>query len=223
MDKTDAILQRDTIAETEEKFGGKHWSKFNDIENLLMMGNAMRDNQGKAEHLKAIGDTYWGVSWQEFLTLLTKHGFIQALKYDINHGDDVDEAIVYYHPQKGLVIWATSFYNKTVINSGNLYGEIKANSKEDCKAVWRNISTGGCIDKEEMIYSTKQDVREGLFHKISSLESAGTFLLKWSKKNRFLWFVDYVEDDEPGYDYKTITAAKIDRCPQELRSIVGRL
>jgi len=220
--QTNEILTKDTLAETEKQFGGKHWSQFNDTENMFALMNAISDNARKDEHLKLIGDTHFSMTWDEFKTLIAVHGFVKALVYDFKYKDNTDEAILYYHPQKGLVIFATSFGNKKTVNGGHLYGEIQANSEEDSKTVWRWISTGGCIDSEKLIFDTSHDVREGLFSKLETLESAGKFLNKWTDKNRFLWFVDYVEDDEPDYDYKKITQEKIERCPREFKDIIGR-
>lgn len=222
MDKTGELLRRDTIAETEEILGGKHWSKFDDGENSFMLLKAMCDNMEKAKHLKSIGDTYWNISWTDFLTLLDKQGFVEALRYDIHHGDnEVDEAIIYYHPQKGLVLWAESYWNKKSINGGKVYGFIKYDKND-----WENIgralhgcSHGPTKTAKELMHFDK-DIREGLVYTLDRIGGQAEFISKWPERP-FLWFVDYVEDDVPGYDYKAITAEKISRCPKELRDIVG--
>jgi hypothetical protein len=220
--KTEAILTRDTLGETEKLFGGKHWSQFNDLESLVSLVRAAEDSMAKKNHLKSLGDTYSGMGWAGFKDLIKSKGFIPALEYDVRHGDSVDEFIIYYHPAKGLVICADSYYNKGVVNNGNLYGEIQAHSKEDEETIWKWLSSGGCIDCEKKIYETSHDVREGLFSKLDVLESAGTFLNQWTNNNRFLWFVDSVENKIPGYDYKKIAAGKIAKCPEEFRKVIGR-
>ena len=226
MDKlTERILTQDSLAESENVLGGKHWSQFNETEQAFSMFKFFNDNDIKNNHLQSINDTYFRMSWDEFKNLIKSHGFIPGLEYNLLYNGwsepKTEEAILYYHPSKGLIIWATSFNGKTTVNGGNLYGEIKANSKEDCETIWRWLSSGGCINSEEMIYKTSHDVREGLFSKLNTLESAGTFLSKWIDKNRFLCFVDYVEDDIPGYDYKAITKEKIMKCPKEMQEIIG--
>jgi hypothetical protein len=226
MDKnTEKILTHDSLADTEQILGGKHWSQFNDKENMFSLGKFMIDNQIKDEHLKSIGDTHFGMSWNEFKKLIQQHGFINAYSYKLDYkgwsNPTKEEVIIYYHQKKGLIIYAESFNNKTTVNGGKLYGEIKANNTESEKVIWKWLSTGGCIDADNMIYDTSHDVREGLFSKLNELESAGTFLNKWTKKDRFLWFVDYVEDDVEGYDYKKITLDKIKKCPKELQDIIG--
>ena len=220
MDKTSEILQHDSIAETERKLN-KNWQEFDELENFDMFGNFVRDNQIKENHLKLIGDTYFNMSWTEFKNKLESYGFILGLKYDIVHENNIDEVIIYYHKEKGLIVFADSYFNKKNVNSGNLYGEIQASSKEDCHNVYNWMSTGGCINKDSLIFETQQDVREGLFHKLSMLESAGKFLPIWTNKNRFLWFVDYIENKVENYDYKKISHDKIMKCPKEVQEIIG--
>jgi len=118
---TEKILCKDTLAETERIFGGKHWSEFNDSEQEFSFAKAIVDNVAKDEYFKNIGDTHFSMSWDEFKRLIKQHGFIPALEYDIQ-GESVNEAIIYYHPQKGLIIFATSYSEKRTVNSGNLYG-----------------------------------------------------------------------------------------------------
>ena len=219
--KTEEILTKDSLYESEKVFGGKHYSEFNELEQTFSMLKFIDDNETKKKHLKNIGDTHWGMSWSEFKNLIKEHGFIKGLEYDLMHEDYTDEVIIYYHPQKGLIIYAESYWGKESINGGKLYGEIQSNSKEDCNIIWRWLSSGGCIDADNMIYSTSHDVREGLFSKLGTLESAGKFLPKWIKKDRFLWFIDYVESKVPGYDFKAITKEKIMNCPKEMQEIIG--
>ena len=219
---TEKFLTQDTIVETEKILGKHHYSEFNDKENSFMLLKAMIDGEAKSKHLKSIGDTYWGMKWNEFKDLIKGHGFVAGLEYDFEYEGRIDEAIIYYHPVKGLIIFATSFGQKDRINGGNLYGEIKANSEEDCQTIWRWLSTGGCIKDSDMVYETSHDIREGLFAKLDTLETAGRFLNRWIKKDRFLWFVDYVETKDERYDYKKITQDKIKKLPQECRNIIGR-
>jgi hypothetical protein len=225
--KTEEILMHDSISESEKLFGNKHYSQFDEFEQAFSIVKLIKDNENKRNHLQAINDTYSGMTWNEFKNLIKEHGFISALEYDLvynKYGNPkTEEAIIYYHPKKGLIIWAESFSGKTSLNDGKLYGEIQANSKEDEEVIWKWISTGGCIDKEKGIWKTSHDVREGLFSKLQTLESSGKFLSKWTDKDRFLWFVDFNEDDVEGYDYKEITKEKILKCPKELQEIIGTI
>lgn len=224
--KTEIVLMKDSLAETEKMLGGKHWSQFNDFENGLALVLFARDNKIKKEHLQSIGDTYWGMTWNEFKSLIKEKGFIKGYSYEIDYNGysepTQEEMCIYYNPEKGLVIWAESFNNKTSINGGTLYGEIQAyEGEENRRTIFRWLSTGGCRDIEKGIYTTSHDIREGLFSKLDTLESAGKFLNRWTDKNRFLWFVDFNEEKLKDYDYKALSKEKIKKCPKELQDIIG--
>jgi len=224
-EKTRNILNKDSLADTE-KFFGKRWDEFDDVENIFSIFKFMGDNIVKGDHLRSIGDTNYKMSWEEFKNLLLSKGFVNALTYELKHDkDEIDECIIYYQPIKGWVIFATSYRNKSSINGGTLYAEIQANKKESLNELstrLTRLSTGGLIDKENLICSTSHDVREGLFSKIEDMESYGKFLPVWTDKDRFLWFVDYVDKNIEGYDFKKITQSKIEKCSQEFRNIIRR-
>jgi len=220
MNKTEEILKRDSIQETENLLG-KDYHDFNGSENALMMLSFMVDNQVKENHLKSIGDTWFNMPWSEFKKKLEDYGFVLGLQYDIKHDDQIDEVVIYYHKEKGLVIFADSYFNKKDVNGGELYGEIRANSEQDKQDIWLNLSSGGMSHYDNMVFETSHDVREGLFFKLSKLETSGKFLSQWLNKDRFLYFVDYVENKVEGYDYKKLTREKILKCPKKLQEIVG--
>ena len=198
--KTENILTNDSMSNTEKSFGGKHWSEFSEGETAVSMFNFMADNKIKENHLMAIRDTYFGMTWDYFKELIESKGFVNGYSYNVNYNafgqSTVEEMIIYYHPNKGLIIYAESYSDKTSVNGGRLYGEIQANSEEDMSVIHKWMSTGGCTDRDKLIFETSHDVREGLFSKLDALESAGTFLTKWTNKDRFLWFVDYVESKD---------------------------
>ena len=222
---TEKLLKEDPIYNKERELG-KHWSNFTDKEAKEIFVENYMLSKIKENHLKQINDTYMDMSWNYFINLIEKYGFKKGyeeiFKYNgFNYNRD-EKAVIYYHKEKGLIIFATSFNNTTTVNSGKLYGEIKANNnKEDIETIWQNLSTGGCIDEKNIIYETSHDIREGLFYKLNKLESAGTFLPIWTKKNRFLWFVNYVEEDKENFDYKEITKNKILKRPKEMQEIIG--
>jgi hypothetical protein len=218
---TEKVLMHDTIAESEKILGRDHHSQFDDKDMQFVIWKAALDNQTKKDYLQSIGDTHFGMTWDEFKNMLVNYGFINGLTYKFDYKKRKEEAIIYYQPIKGMIVFATSWDNKSV-NSGNLYAEIKANSKEDRETIWRWLSTGGCIDSENMIYETQHDVREGLFSKLNELETAGTFLNRWTNQKRFLWFVDYAESKKKGYDNTIITQQKINKLPKEARAIMGK-
>lgn len=231
MDRTENLLRRDSILETEKIFGNKHHSQFNESEETVMLLKFMMDNKEKKNYLQSIGDTYWGISWNEFINLIESIGFKAALKYDIKHEDNIDEAILYYHPTKGLVIWATSYWNKKSINGGTMYGEVylqEDNWKDISKVLTSSHGSFSYYDNENKVEKFKEqvdfsfDVREGLLHNINKVEKVTLYAPIW-KERHFLYLTDYIENKKEGYDYKEITRNKIKMCPKEFQKIVGNI
>lgn len=218
-EKTEKLLSRDPVAEAEKMFGGKHWSEFSDGESSLALLMALTDNVHKNDHLRREGDTYSSMSWNRFKSLLAAHGFKMALSYKIERYEHTDEVCIFFEEARGLVIFADSFLDR--VNGGRLYAEIKGKPGVPCN-LFNVISTGGCVNHEENIWSTSHDVREGLLHNISKIEECADFLPVWTEKDKYLWFIDSTETDQPWYDYVQITQKKIEMCPPELRKIVGR-
>jgi len=220
---TEDFLRSDPIDEVEKMLGNKFSQDFNSGELAFLLSYSATSNNMKNEHFKSIEDTYFRMTWIEFKNLIKLKGFIPAMEYDFkDDNNQVNEFILYYHKEKGLVICATSYSNKTSVNGGDLYGEIQANDKESGYTIFQWLSTGGIIDKEKLIFSTSHDVREGLFSKLEILESAGKFIPKWISTNKFLWFLDYTEKNKKDYDYEMISQSKIDKCPNDFRMIIGR-
>jgi hypothetical protein len=60
-----------------------------------------------------------------------------------------------------------------------------------------------------------------LLTRIAETERFGTWLPEWDYPDRFLWFVNHREKNEPNCDYQAITRRKIEQCPEALRKIIG--
>lgn len=226
--RTDELLHKDSLAESEKMFGGKHWSEFNEAEQLISMFKAMDDNEKKSKHLQSIGDTYWGLKWNDFISLIEQYGFKKGLRYDFvapkyrdDEEDRIEEAILFYQTEKGLILWATSFGNKDHINSGSVYGMIKYKNWEDTWEALNHSSNGSNGEKDKNIRYFSLDIREGLIHKLNGIDNTLKLLSKWSGDLPFLWFLDYTEEKQPNYDYKAITEDKIKKCPEEMQNIIN--
>lgn len=236
-------LNRDPIAEVEKVLGKNH-SEFNREESQMMLANAFLANYRKADYLKGLGDTHFGMSWNEFIEIIQSYGFKEGHKYDFEHsnGEYIDEAALYYHPEKGLVIWATSYFNKSSVNGGTLYGQLTTNEKveyvieknemfnteykrlkmtdslQKSMNSLNNCSHGAFINIEQGI-EFSLDVREGLINKIEAIGNGGLeFVKQWNQKT-FLWLLDFNEE-KSAYDRDEINKEKISKCPEELQQIV---
>lgn len=215
MDKNiNEILKLDAISEVE-KSSGKHHSEFNEFEMVEAILKQMAYNDLAKNKLKNSNDTYSHIIFDEFIKLISDYGFKEAYSNE--------REIIYYYKSKGLILYAEKYLKSETINSGKIYGEIKAKTKDD-ENFWgiiNNLSTGGCIERENMIFETSYDIREGLFNYINTLELYGNFQPKWIETNRFLWFLNYDELKQKDYDYKKITNEKIKLCNNDINEIIG--
>lgn len=237
-------LNIDPIADVE-KILNKHHSEFNKEDGLLSLSYAAMVNKSKGEHLKRLRDTYFSMSWNELLNIITNFGFVKGLQYEFDYNaygeSNKEEAILYYHPTKGLVLWATSWGNKTSVNGGTLYGQVK--SKEDISYETKTNRWGDSWDQIIMTDTLRKgidsldrcshgayaniehgiefsyDIREGLINRIEQIGEHLEFLTEWNNK-QFLWFLDYTEDEVEDYDYRERTLDKLKKSTEELQQIV---
>jgi len=242
--KVSRTLNHDPLAEVE-KVLGKHHSEFNNDDSVLSLGYAAMVNKSKAQYLKQLGDTYFSMSWNELLNIITNYGFVKGLQYEFDYNaygeSNKEEAILYYHPTKGLVLWATSWGNKTSVNGGTLYGQVK--SKEEISYETKTNRWGDSWDQIIMTDTLRKgidsldrcshgayaniehgiefsyDIREGLINRIEQIGEHLEFLTEWSNK-QFLWLLDYKEEKIKDYDYREITLDKLNGSPEELQQIV---
>lgn len=234
------ILSVDPIAEIE-KFLGKHHSEFSNEEEKLMLAHALHVNAAKNDYMTSLGDTSFRTTWNEFINIIKSYGFKEALHYDYEYkGTTTEQALLYYHPTKGLIIWATSYFNGTSLNSGTLHGQVRYPETIERIAVenqWGtrneivmtdNLKSGinslrGCshdaysdIDKG---ITFSYDIRGALINKIEEIGTHLEFCSPWVSE-QFLWFLDLKEQQTKDRDYKEITKEKILKCPDEFKSIV---
>jgi len=236
------LLKRDAVSEAESVFK-KSYTEFTPEESSMMFASAYHMNQNTKNYLKGLGDTHFGISWNEFKNIIESYGFILGLKYDFQNESYTDEAVLYYYPQKGLVIWATSYGNKESLNGGTLYGEVKATEKVEFEDVYnerlnvtfkemrpsdklkkgieslRNCSHNAYRDIETGIRFS-YDVREALINTIEEIGENLEMVKVWNEKP-FLWFLDYKEDKVPGYNNEELTKEKIRKCPLGLQKMLG--
>lgn len=218
------VLRHDSIKETEDFLCGKDYHDFDETEQRLSLRMAIEHNQYKNDFFFSIGDTSFKMSWSDFKNKMFQYGFEIGLSYPLEtKGDEktLEEAILLYHQEKGLIIWATSYCGRKSLNEGSCWGEIETDDLQENKTgVWRWLSTGGL--NEQGFWETSFDVREGFFHRLQKLESFGVFQKKWHNSDRHLWFLDWNEMGIENYDYKQITADKIAKASKEVGRIINR-
>lgn len=219
----DELLRFDPIAETEKVSGKQHWSEFSKKDEYTAMALAMFSGGMKRNALKEANDTYFGMTFNEFIALIEDNGFKKAMRYTFKNTKtylgETDEFACYYR-NDGLVIVCDSCGDS--LNSGNVYGNYKRRDEIKC---W--IGDGSSSPIGDGVMGFGKDVREGMFHFIAKVNEVGEILPIWKGSGCFSWMLDRTEsgsDGEP-YEvwskrYRNITLDKIDKCPQEMLDIV---
>lgn len=236
-----------------EDYANKPIHEFDQSEKKDMLQTAYEINTYKSKIMKSFGDTHWRTTWDEFIKLLDDMGFREGLSYKFRPDPDEpreETAIIYYHLEKGLVLWATSSTGKdfVYINIGEVRGYftyhepvkrttvpssyewghereelVKTREFQDAvETIWKcGMTMDALININEGIYFSI-DVREGLVSRLKAIESGFTFMPIWPNGSfNFLSFIDGGEYlTERGEDYKRITLEKIKKCPPEMQRIV---
>lgn len=167
-----------------------------------------------------LGDTKWGTKWSDFLKMIEAAGFKVAYHntfdgMSINQTEEhyKEEEYIFYH-EAGYVLYAESICCGTSyagINKANLYYEAIQHHEDD----WGELIP---YDGELQVYC--DDVRTNFLRHLDYIPLLKTVNPVWTIKNPFIWFVNYKDDDEPGYDYKAISRRKIEASVPELRKII---
>lgn len=249
--RIEEVLSFDPVASVS-KVLNKHHNDFSTDEQDLSLSYGILANRSKSDFLKSLNDTHFGMSWNYFIELIQENGFQEGLSYEFDYAFDLEstkpedwsreKAVLFYHPTKGLVIWATSYNNQTSVNGGKMYGEVRYTGTIETKEVPSLFKKGmskavvmtdeireamKTLDRcqHDSITSTGDgisfwyDIREGLINKMTLIESKLEYVRIWTKKP-FLWFVDYLEEKNPDYDSEFMSLDKINRSNEELQTIL---
>lgn len=153
----------------------------NQLDPLAELGLVFRYNQMKADKAEWVGDTFLSMDWSYLLKVLLKQGFEQAYAHDfqeLRYGN-TEEFIVWVKRDKGYLMCANSYSEKTSVNNAHLYYELALPSTDESltkrqrEFIWklhgsRNaIIVNGAI-APSLLYEF--DAREGLVRELQTLE-----------------------------------------------------
>ena len=172
-----------------------------------------------------VGGLAYQMKWVRFKETVRQCGFqIGYLRKFIGHGwsynggKTIEEEIIFYDRETGLVLYANSF-GGTVMNQAVLCGEIDCttlfNSKQ--KALMTHCST---MKRRENLLFFSMDVGKGFKHYVTKLKENFNFVTPWSVEEELL-FVNYMEiENTNGVFWKDCTQKKLEQCNNELRTIM---
>lgn len=223
MNETKNVLNFDPVATAEDLIGKRHEDWDVETDGMVALGLAMVANETKEEHLKSIGDTHIGITWQDFIENMKaygfKHGFCQKFTGTGRSDKGVEEEeIIFFHEEKGLILHAES-YNGNSVNRAHVYGEVKINDEKLDKKQWGALNGCSSGSNGNGTMHFEIDVREGFHFYLDAISEAFEFSKNWTTVP-FLWFLNYMDTKEKGYNYEEISKKKIAACTPEVRQII---
>lgn len=220
---TKNILNFDSVAIAEALIGKRHEDWDVETDGMSALGLAMLTNQFKKEHLESIGDTYFGITWQDFIEIARAYGFkcgfcqkFIGTGWSDEKGIE-EEEIIFFHEEKGLILHAESFGGKSV-NSAEVYGKVKINETvtENQLNALNGCGHGG-NGNGTMHFDV--DVREGFRFHLDAISEVFEFSKSWTKVP-FLWLLNYRDTKKKNYSYEKINKQKINACTPEVQKII---
>ncbi len=191
----------------------------NDV--AMSIRNSAIENEIKASNPKETGDTYFEISWKDFIEIITKYGFKCAYKKNFMGTNNVEEEAIFFHAGKGLILYASTV-NGNLLYNAHVYGVLRLENvrkltNEQCNALDYCVHNSNGLG---YIYFDV-DAREGLLYRLKALSGAFSFSRRWNKKP-FLFFINYMDKKDQNFNYQEITDRKIDSCTEEVRLIIPR-
>ena len=146
---------------------------------LNLMHNA---NKTKAEYLKEIGDTYYGISWADFLRIVKDYGFkigyCQKYTNSWSSKGTEEENIIFFLEEKGLILHASSYEGN--LNTAKIYGGVKVGDKVEKQQI-KALEWCSCGHNGNGTMHFDVDVREGFRYHLDALLEAFEFSKSWTK------------------------------------------
>lgn len=164
-------------------------------------------------------DTHHGITWNEFKRIVKSYGFELGFRKKFIGttwvgGDSKEEENIFFHKEKGLILYAESFSTKFVYKA-NVYGELKINENELSQMQrYALASTSHGTDGDRVYF--KADVREGLYAKLDSISASFEFAKQWKKLNPFFNLSNSFENQT-----RKVTREKLKESSSEVCSIVS--
>lgn len=216
MSEIDDILKTDPLYEAE-KVTGKSY-KESEQTTLLGMLIAMDHGERKKEMLQSRGDSYMSMTVEYYENLLEENGFKEAHCHSFTcpHYGTEQYFKVFYHPIHFCLLTFETF-GKTSVNSTKMYSQVKTDNYSDDEEIIYGLMCSRSTEKdpddpEKNIHILSHDCREGMLNYFNKIKNK---MINW-KFMPHVWFVDYAQEKEEDFDYKSISNSVIKTFPKEV-------
>ena len=183
-----------------------------------------RSRYGCSVSINGMEDISDGTKWEDLIKLLEFNGFKESITFDfiVETGKQIlaEKSILYYH-EDGLLVWATSCEDGTLLYDGTLYGEVL--TLEDPDFVREEMPYCSYDFFEADKFSFEKKISDGVFQFLNEMRQFGDFIPVWQERDKLLWLCSYDEYDDPGFDARKITRDKLYYADDGVRKIIRNL
>lgn len=217
MTALNTLLSLDPIAIAEECLGEEQTHE----SNLLGLGLALQINKLKKTVLDAMGDTKFGISYDDTIRIVEAQGFqlhltVSFLGKHSSIEPTSEEMRIYWHPELHAMITMESYQSK--LNTGTIRYAWKANDPTQFSPT---THSSGAFYGDDRVFVGDFDIREAFVFHLNRMKETGTFIPKWPDTG-FLWLLHWMDTHGTvEYDYKAITHERAMMLPQYIRDAIG--
>lgn len=157
----------------------------------------------------------------EYLLLVEKIGFKQALKVNFKGYENRGEAFyIYWDINHGILLCFDTYGDN--VNSGHFYYNWVP---KDTQAAYKYTSSGGFEKNNDgMVLIGYHDCRENIDENIKNLEENGEFVVPWVYRP-FLWLLHYKDKERhtsiDNMDFKLVNKRRIAMLPKDIQTAIG--
>lgn len=179
---------------------------------------------------ESIGDTHFGTTWQDFIEIVRAYGFKCGFCQKFTGTgpsdqecteDTEEEEIIFFHEEKGLILYAESLSNGKFVNDATVYGEVKIDETLTRKQMdaLSPLSGCSCSDNGNGTMSFDVNVQTNFRFHLDAIFEAFEFSKTWTKVP-FMWFLNHMDTKKKKYNYKEISQQKIKASTPEVQKII---
>lgn len=173
-------LNTDPLAQAEQLTGKSY--KTDKQTSLLGLSLHLEQVQNKRALLELNGDTHFGQTIPEYVSVLESLSFKEVYQDPFTKGDRSDTHFIYWHSSYSILLQFDSYGD--LVNGGHFYYNVRF---PPGKRTYNLTSSGRCLQHDPIIWSGNHDCREAVKHHINNFLRAGcTFLPTWKHNPIFV-------------------------------------
>ncbi len=164
-------------------------------------------------------------SWKEFEKIITKYGFKLGFEeeyYGEWFGERIkDKIVLYYHEEKGLLLFAESYMNGSSVNQLKVFGELKLLNPEMTKNQQYALYHCSSSNVNEKSISFEIDSKTKMFNILNILTEQFEFCESFSKVPIDFNILTSEEGLKRKLDFKELTRKRLSISDEKIKKILG--